>query len=636
MKASGKHTAFIVALAIGLIGLLASGGNSAALAEQTNQSLPNILWLTCEDMGPHLGCYGDRFATSPNLDRLAAKGMRYLNVWSNAPVCAPARTAIIMGVCPTSLGAEHMRSEVALPPGMRMYPQFLRERGYYCTNNVKEDYNVTKPGKVWDESSGKAHWKNREPGQPFFAIFNFTTTHESQIRVRPHQLRHDPSRVSIPPYHPDTPEVRHDWTQYYDKIAEMDSQVGARLRELEEAGLAEETIVFFYSDHGSGMPRNKRWPINAGLRVPLIVYVPEKFRHLAPADYQPGGTSSRLVSFVDLATTLLSIAGIEPPPWMHGRAFMGKYAQEGPRYLFGFRGRMDERFDMVRSVRNHRYVYVRQYMPHLPFGQHVAYMFETPTTREWKRLYDEGKLTPEQRFFWEPKPPEELYDLETDPHEVRNLADSPEHREVLEEFRRALREHVLEVRDAGFLSEPEMHRRSAGSSIYEFAQDPNRYPLEKIFAMAECAARRNPEDLQVLLRGMTDPDSGVRYWAVMGLAVRGKPAVEKGTPLLRQLLRDDPSPSARIVAAWALAEYGGADDLRNALETLVSLAPPDKNGAYTGAFAVWVLDLLGPKIEPVKPLLEGISRTDPNAPARANSYVGRLLSHIFGTAVKYD
>jgi uncharacterized sulfatase len=590
---------------------------------------PNILWLTCEDMGPNLGCYGDPFATTPNLDRLAAKGLRYKNAWSNAPVCAPARTAIITGVFPTALGAEHMRSEVAMPVFLQMYPQLLRAAGYYCTNNVKEDYNVTKPGVVWDESSNKAHWKNRPPGRPFFAVFNFTETHESQIRRRPHTLRLDPSRVPIPPYHPDTPEVRHDWAQYYDNITTMDSLVGEHLRELEEAGLAEDTIVFFYSDHGSGMPRHKRWLYDSGLRVPLIVYIPDKFRHLAPPEYRPGGVSERLVSFVDLAPTLLSLIGQKPPAWMHGKPFLGKFCAEEPEYVFGFRGRMDERFDLSRAVRSKRYLYIRNYMPHLPYGQYLAYMFETPTTRVWKSLYDAGKLEPPATYFWEPKPPEELYDVTNDPHQIQNLAGRPEFAGVLNQMRSALREHIFAVRDVGFLPEPEMHRRAAGTTIYEFAQDPKRYPLERIYAMAERAARYDEEAIPELVAGLRDAESGVRYWAIMGLLIRGKdavlPAVKKISPLLA-----DESPSVRIAAAWALAEFGNDDLRQRALNCLLELSPADENGAYTATFALWVIDTLGPKAAPLHASLRNIARRDPKAPARVSGYVDRLLAHILG------
>src|SRR3954454_5019137 len=288
--------------------VLAAGRSSVAFAAE-GPPRPNMLWLTTEDIGPQLGCYGDTYAQTPNLDRLASRGVIYLNAWSNAPVCAPARTTIITGVYPNSTGSEHMRSQTVMPPFMRMYPQLLRDAGYYCTNNSKEDYNLQKPGKVWDESSNKAHWKNRAPGQPFFAVFNNLITHESQIRTRPHVWQHDPAKVPLPSYYPDAPEVRQDWAQYYDNITTMDGWLGQKLKELADAGLSDDTIVFFYGDHGSGMPRSKRWLYNSGLRVPLIVYVPPKFKDLMPKDYSPGGKSERLVGFVDLAPTLLSLIG---------------------------------------------------------------------------------------------------------------------------------------------------------------------------------------------------------------------------------------------------------------------------------------------------------------------------------------
>ena len=590
---------------------------------------PNILWITCEDMGPNLGCYGDRYAQTPNLDRLAERGFRYRVCWSNAPVCAPARTAIITGVYPPSLGAEHMRSQVRMPEWMKMYPQFLREQGYYCTNNSKEDYNLTKPPGVWDESSPKAHWKNRGPGQPFFAIFNLTITHESQIRNRPHTLQHDPAKAPVPPYHPDTPEVRHDWAQYYDRISQMDAQAGQILQELQEAGLADQTIVFLYSDHGSGMPRHKRWLYDGGLHVPLIVYFPPKFRHLAPKDYQPGGVSDRLVSFVDLAPTLLSLVGIQPPNWMQGRAFMGPFAGPEHKYLFGFRGRMDERYDMSRSVRNQRYLYIRNYMPHRLQGEYVGYMFQTPTTVVWRKLFDEGKLRPEQAAFWQPKPPEELYDLQTDPYCIRNLAEDPNHAAVLDELRQALRQHLLEVRDLGFLSEAEMHRRAEDRPPYEFGHDPQAYPLERILAMAELAAQRTPEAVPRLREGLRDSDSGVRYWAAMGFVIRGQEAVRAARTDLLQALQDE-SPSVRVTAAWALGLHGPPEDLDKVLQTLQAHASPQTNGAYLATYTLNVIDALGKKAEPIYPALRQLPLKDPNAPARANDYVERLLPVILG------
>jgi arylsulfatase A-like enzyme len=611
--------------ALGIFLLLATVARAA--------ELPNVLWITAEDINPHLGCYGDAYADTPNLDRFAGGALRYRHCWSTAPVCAPARTALITGVFPPSLGAEHMRSEVALPRFMKLYPQFLRERGYYCSNNAKEDYNVTKPGKVWDQSSGNAHWTNRAPGQPFFAVFNMERSHESQIRTRPHTLKHDPAQARLPAYHPDTPEVRHDWAQYYDRITEMDALFGRRLRDLEDAGLAADTIVIFCGDNGSGMPRSKRWPYNSGLHVPLLIRVPEKFKGLAPKDYSPGGATDRLVGFVDFAPTFLSIAGIQPPDWMQGRAFLGRFAAPPSAHVFGFRGRMDERHDLVRSVRNQRFIYVRQYMPHVVYGQYINYMFQTPTTRVWKQLFDEGKLKPPQTFFWEAKPPEELYDLHADPDEVKNLVASPEHQAVLNVLRGALREHILQTRDVGFLAEADQHRRAAGTTMYEVGHDPQKYPLEKILAMADLASLLRLDAVPELTRGLSDPDSAVRYWAAMGLLMRGSNAVASARSALRSAL-NDPSPTVCAVAARALGSYGDPADLEAALAVLKKLAPPDVNGAYVSMLVLNAVDALGPKAAPLVEFLRTMPRKDTNAVNRANEYVPRLLQRILREEAK--
>ncbi|MCI0461004.1 MAG: sulfatase-like hydrolase/transferase [Gemmataceae bacterium] len=588
---------------------------------------PNIVWITCEDMGPHLGAYGDRYATTPNLDRLAKRSLRYLNVWSNAPVCAPARTTIITGLYPTSTGSEHMRSMTRLPPNLSMYPALLRALGYYCTNRVKEDYNLEKDGKVWDDSSAKAHYKNRKPGQPFFAVFNFTITHESQIRKRPHKLVHDPAKVRIPVYHPDTPEVRHDWAQYYDNITEMDRMVGELLRELEESGLAEDTIIIFYSDHGSGMPRNKRWPGNSGLHVPLIAHFPERLRPLAPKEYAPGGQTNRLVSFVDLAPTLLSLAGERPPEWMQGQAFLGKHEGQPREYLHGFRGRMDERIDLMRSVRDQRYVYIRNYMPHKIDGQHLDYMFQTPTTRVWKKLFDAGKLTPEQSHFWKPREPEELYDLQTDPDEVRNLAGSPEHQEILKRFRKVQYEHALRVRDVGFLPEDEIHGRSAGSTPYEMGRDEKKCPLKRILETADLASMLRPEALPELRKALTDEDSAVRYWAAMGVLMRGKKAVEAARDDLRKALADK-APAVRIAAAEALGKHGNDQDLKQALPVLLELAPIKKNNRYVAVMALNALGELGPRAAAGLPAIRAAAQGADSVPMRYRSYVPRLVEKL--------
>jgi len=610
----------------GFVAAMSAAGLARAAAQNPQ---PSILWLTCEDIGPQIGAYGDKYADTPTLDRLAARGMIYRNAWSNAPVCAPARTQIISGMYANSTGGEHMRSMTRLPEGMRMYPCYLRDAGYFATNNSKEDYNLEHTGKVWDESSAKAHWRSRQPGQPFFAVFNFLGTHESQVRKRPHTWIHDPAKVRVPAYHPDTIEVRQDWAEYYDNITDMDKQAGDLLKQLQEDGLAASTIVFFYGDHGAGMPRSKRWPYNTGLHVPLIMHVPEKFRQLAPKEYKPGGASDRMVAFVDLGPTVISLAGVKPPAHMQGSAFAGAYPGPERQYNYGLRGRMDERCDCVRSVRDRRYVYIRNYMPHLIYGQHISYMFETPTTQVWKRLYDEGKLKPPQTYFWEPKPPEELYDLQNDRDEVNNLAKSPEHREVLERMRKAEQDWVRRVRDVGLLPEAEIHSRSKDSTPYEMGHDERRYPMERVLATAELASSLKPNVSRELVKALDDTDSAVRYWAAMGLLMRGAEGVRAAAAPLRKAL-GDAAPSVRIVAAEALGRFGGAEDLDQAVKTLIELAPPDKKGVYVAMAALNAIDRLGEKGKPAGQALKGMSATDPAAPKRTAEYVPRLLKDLAG------
>jgi uncharacterized sulfatase len=308
---------------------------------------------------------------------------------------------------------------------------------------------------------------------------------------------------------------------------------------------------------------------------------------------------------------------------------MGRFEAEPQPYLHGFRGRMDERYDLVRSVRNQRYIYIRNYMPHLIYGQYIEYMFQTPTTRVWKQLYDEGKLKPPQTFFWEPKPPEELYDLETDPDEVKNLAQLPTHAAILKELRTAQQQHVLKIRDTGFLTEAEQHSRSAGSTIYELGHDLGKYPLEKILAMAELASMLKPEAVPQLVEGLKDSDSAVRYWAVMGLLMRGSQAVTGAGDGIRRALNDS-SPSVRIAAASALGGFGNENDLPVVLSALKELAPPEKNGAYVSMLALNAIEALGKKAAPLLDLIKTIPTRDPSAPERANGYVARLVGDITG------
>lgn len=441
---------------------------------QARRPRPNILWLSAEDLSPDLGCYGDAYARTPHLDRFAAEGVRFTNAFSVAGVCAPSRAGIITGMYPTSIGLHHMRSQGVPPPHVKCFPEYLRAAGYYCTNNAKTDYNLGRPdGSVaslvsgapigaWDESGPRAHWRNRAPGQPFFAVFNFLESHEGRIRGEgnaaaalasvPRELRHDPALAKLPPYYPDTPVIRKDWATYYDLVTAVDLRVKAMLDQLAADGLDRDTIVFFWGDHGRGLARAKRWLYDSGIRVPLLVRWPGQLR--------AGTVQPELVNLIDLGPTALSLAGVRVPGHMQGRAFLGEQRKKAPRYVCGVRDRMDEKPDRIRSVHDGRLHYLRNYRPELPYAQPIDYMDRMPLMREWRRLHAEGRLEgPRQQFFTARKPEEELYDTAADPHEIRNLADAPEHRATLARMRAAHERWLRETGDLGAVPEAELQER---------------------------------------------------------------------------------------------------------------------------------------------------------------------------------
>ncbi len=423
------------------------------------QDRPNILWITIEDLSPHLGSYGDPVAQTPTLDRLASEGMRFTNVFSTAAVCAPSRSTIITGMYQTSIGTHHMRTshvgpglptpyEAVPPPYVKTFTEYLRGAGYYCTNNVKTDYQFATPVTAWDESSNTAHWRNcPDPSQPFFSVFNFTTTHESAAWPEPEQT--DPATVSVPPYYPDTLPVRKSIARLYDNVAKVDGQINEILRQLDEDGLTDNTIVFFLSDHGDGLPRAKRWLYDSGLRVPMIVRWPGKIN--------PGAVSEELVSLVDLAPTVLSLAGIDIPVHLQGQAFLGPRKAAPREYVFAARDRFDEAYDMVRAVSDGRFKYIRNYYPLQPYVLWIPYRNNSPIMQELLRLYAEGGLEgPQKNWFQFPRPAEELYDTQADPFELNNLANDPEYANQLNRLRQALDAWRAETRDMGDISEEAM------------------------------------------------------------------------------------------------------------------------------------------------------------------------------------
>lgn len=608
--------------------LLAS--SVASHAADATRSRPNILWITCEDTSPHLGCYGDSFAVTPNLDAFAKQGVRYTSAFAYTGVCAPSRSSLITGVYPLRLGSQHMRSTTRLPGSIKLFTEYLREAGYYCSNNSKEDYNFKTPRTAWDESSPKAHWRKRAPGQPFFAVFNFTVSHQSQIfcdeekyqrntrRLTPEQ-RHDPAKVFVPPFHPDTPEFRKEWARHYDNVTAMDYQVGDVLAELEKDGLAEDTIVSFFSDHGTGMPGVKMFAWGPSLRVPLIVRFPQGWKQLAPA--KPGGATDRLVSFVDFAPTVLSLAGLKIPPHMQGAAFLGEGAGAAREFIFGGKDRQGECADTIRYVRNARFQYNRNFQPHVPFGQYMSYAWLHASTRAWERLHREGKLSgPSARFFAPTKPVEELYDTQRDPWQVNNLAGDPKYAGVLKRMRAELASRMKRAGDLGLLPEREMHERARGSTPYEIGADAALNPLDDLLRAAELANQMSARNASQLVRLLAAKDSSVRWWGATGLvALKGKAAGAE--PALRKAMSDE-SPDVRIAAAEALANLGHDADALPVLRAALA-----GESVFVRLAALNVAHRLGARARPLLSAIQKAKLTDP-LHKDASDYVGRMVDYL--------
>ena len=440
-------------------------------ATEPGQEKYNILWLVAEDMSPWLASFGDSTARTPNLDALAAEGVRYTNVFSISGVCAPSRSALITGMYPTSIGSQNMRTwkrssalkpdnplyseipiyETVTPPAVKCFPEYMRSAGYYCTNNSKTDYQFAPPITAWDESGNKAHWRRGPGDKPFFSVFNFGVTHESQIwKKRNDSLRVDPSKVPLPPYYPDNAIARKDVARAYSNIEEMDQQVGEILQALTADGLYDKTIIFFYTDHGAGLPRHKREVYDQGTHVPMIIRFPDR--------RGAGTTNDELVSFVDFAPTMLSLANIDIPDYMQGQAFLGdRKSPEAREYIYAARDRMDSFYELIRAVRDKRFLYVKNYYPEKPHYQENFYRLQMPLMRELLRLNEENKLTGAQKiWFKQTKPEEELYDTIEDPYHLNNLADKPEYQENLAKMREKLDEWQKQYGDLGLISEKEL------------------------------------------------------------------------------------------------------------------------------------------------------------------------------------
>ena len=607
-----------------LVFLLSASMNQAA-------SKPNILWLSAEDISPHLGCYGDPHAITPFLDDLASRGTRYTNAFTTAGVCAPNRSGMITGMYQTTLGTQHMRCQAKLPDHIRPFTTYLRKAGYYCTNNSKQDYQFTTPSGSWDESSGKAHWKNRKAAdQPFFAVFNFTGCHESGIANKSKYEsvtkeltsaeRQDAKELTtFPPYYPRTDAALEDWKRNYELITALDKWCEAHVNALKQAGLYENTVIFFWSDHGVGLPRAKRWLYDSGTHIPLIIHTPKAFQL---KDQPVSGTVvDELVSSIDLGPTVLNLAGVPIPEHIQGQPFLGADRPKPRDYVFGARDRMDERYDIIRMVRNKRYKYIRNYEPLKTFYQYMNTPEKGATMKDLRKLHLQGSLPEAAEFYFSTqKPVEELYDTQQDPHELVNLAGDPNYQEILKTLRQAHIQWVQETKDLGLIAEPILiERQNELGNQYDILRSTNDKSLVKRISETALLASEGPTAMPRLIEALEDKDAAVRYWAATGLGNIGVSA-SAAAPRLTQLLKTETSSVVRTAAARALCMFDKPDA---ALPTLVKEL---QDGAqWERLHAAIVLDQIDDQARPV--IAEMHKALKPRTDLYANGkYVVRVIN----------
>ena len=592
---------------------------------------PNILWISAEDIGPQFGCYGDPHAITPNIDQLASQGTRYTNAYTTAGVCAPCRSGIITGMYQNSIGTHHMRCNSLLPSWLKPFPKALKESGYYCTNNSKTDYQFSKPStnEIWDQSGSRAHWKNRKKDQPFFAVFNYTGCHESGIASESKyksvtanltaKERQNPNKIStLPPYYPDTPAVREDWKRNYELITAMDSWAGSLIKEIKDQGLYEDTIIFFWSDHGVGLPRAKRWLYHSGTHVPLIVRIPGQLA---------GKVDHQLISSIDFGPTVLNLAGIKVHDKLQGRAFLGKNLSAPRKYVFGARDRMDERYDIIRAVFDGRFRYIRNFEPLKPYYQYMNTPEKGATMKEIRRAEKESSLTAAGKLFSSiKKPVEELYDVKKDPHEINNLASDSKYLSKIKLMRNVMSNWQSTIGDIGLIPEAEIEiQEKQSGSRFEImnGKESDSNHIQQLVNVATKASE-GISALDDLISASTSNDPVIRYWAITGIGNIGKNAGEVAKKISIDAIKDD-SPSVRIAAARAVAKFGEID---SALELLKNeLKSPHQWGRLATAI---VIDEMG---EDARPLVDDLKKV--LKIRQPNKYIirvaNRALNDLLGT-----
>lgn len=619
---------FSLTLSLAACGLYALPAATAETdKEQPREERPNILWLTFEDTSAwEFGCYGNRDVHTPNADSLAAQGIQFMNAWSVGPQSSASRSSLITGCYATTYGMDVHPVRYETPEGI-LFPQWLRDAGYYCTNNNKTHYNTTLNHKsCWDECNKTASYNSPKRGkeQPFFAVFNTLTSHMGRIRTFHTDGRRDyttegiyPELLTLPNYVPDLPEVRSDYAGHLEATQDVDTWLGFFLKDLKEKGLSDNTIIFFFSDHGGCIARGKGYLYESGLRVPLIVYFPPKWQHLAN---QLQGEVKDLVNFTDLGPTVLSLAGVKPPKHMQGKALFGKYAGKEKRTVqFAFGANHLHHFTPARAVTNGRYKYLRTYLPYRPFAMRNYYQWGIPSNKAWDAYVLGGHNTnPAWALPFDRHPAEMLFDLDNDPGETHDLSSSPQHTAILKQMREALSQHIRETKDLGFF----LPTTRATCNLYNKVREEN-YPLEELYRLVETAGVATEEDLPLLHRALTDSRTEMRYWAAVGYAQLARQKTISTCPdeLLRLLQDSDPYVAAE--AAYAVAYLGHpAEGIERLLTPAVE---SDRKMGYSALECISLDPLMHPYLRPYLPQLREAAE---NLPRKQNEDAGLMARGI--------
>lgn len=589
------------------------------------QDRPNILWLTFEDTSPQfIGCYGDPYAETPVMDKMAENGIRYINAFSTNTVCSPSRTSIITGVPTYQLGTGNHRSNYAIPDNIKGFPYYLKNSGYYVTNNYKTDYNVQDEQafieEAWDDSSGQAGWWNRNENQPFFSVFNIADSHQSRTMSMPYEwyvknvldyLPENPKRLDkrldnprqplqeldsenslvsefadlhvkhhiadtafrMPPIFNNSAEMRKQMARVYNSIKLTDLKMGRILDRLRQDNLMENTIIFIFADHGEGLPRMKTNGIAAGYKVPFIVWFPPKYKHLAP-NGKTGVVNEELISFEDLAPTILGLTSTSKPDHLNGRRFLGKEKENAPEYLYLASDRADNGIDLVRSITDGKFMYSRNFMPFYPELRYIRYIEQAEITRQMREDYQLGRLDSIQTKMFKSRPPEVLYDIQDDIWEINNLNESNTYQDKLLEFRALLHQNIKESIDVNFMPEYTLQQLSQNDTPFNKKHDYNYYPIDEILTIATEVGYDDLSSIESKLEALNHSNQFVRYWASLGLygnrAILTKAQIKKVQSALVETYQP-----AKITLAATLLDNVEDDKVLTILTNSISSDKPE-------------------------------------------------------------